>query len=136
LKKFQLIKGNWIVKKTINKNISIEGCCHIKNISKCFYELKEFTVTNFNNKLIPGHQKYKIFESKNNITFYLDTVRNKDKHLYKFNKNKFYKSIFFCKKDIYLANFNILTKNFFTIYTKIKGPKKNLSIFAKYYRSI
>ena len=136
MNKIEYLKGNWIVKKTINKDVSVKGRCFIKNISSHYYELKEVVETKINNKLISGYQLFKIFELKNDLIFYLDTGQNKKSRLYKFKKNKFCRSFFFCKKDLYIANFKIISNNFFTIYTKIKGPKKNLGIFAKYYRTI
>jgi len=136
LSKIKYLKGSWIVKKKIGKNISIKGDCFIKNISKHYYELKEVVETKINNQLILGYQLFKILELKNDLIFYFNTDQNKKIQLYKFEKNKFYQSLFFCKKDLYIANLKIISNNFFTICTKIKGPKKNLSIFAKYYRTI
>ena len=136
MNKIKYLKGNWIVKKTIDKNTSIKGRCFIKNISRYYYELKEDVETKINNQLISGHQLFKIFELRNDLIFYSNTGQNKKSQLYKFEKKKFCRSLFFCKKDLYIANFRIISNNFFTIYTKIKGPKKNLSIFAKYYRTI
>ena len=136
MSKIKYLKGNWIVKKTIDKNISIKGRCFIKNISKHYYELKEDVKTKINNQLILGHQLFKIFELGNDLIFYYSTDQFKNNLLYKFERKKNCRSFFFCKKDLYVANFKIISNNFFTIYTKIKGPKKNLSIFAKYYRTI
>ena len=51
-------------------------------------------------------------------------------------KKRLYQSLYFCKKDLYLSKLKIISKNFFTIYTKISGPKKNLDILANYYRTI
>ena len=136
MSKIAYLKGNWIVKKKIDKNISTKGHCFIKNISKHYYELKEVVETKINKQLILGYQLFEIFELRNDLIFYFNTGKNKKKQLYKFKKNKFYRSLFFCKKDLYIANLKIISNNFFTIYTKIKGPKKNSSIFAKYYRTI
>ena len=136
MNKIKYLKGNWIVKKTIDKNTSIKGRCFIKNISRYYYELKEDVETKINNQLISGHQLFKIFELRNDLIFYFNTGQLKNNQLYKFEKKKICRSLFFCKKDLYIANFRIISNNFFTIYTKIKGPKKNLSIFAKYYRTI
>ena len=136
MSKIKYLKGNWIVKKTIDKNTSIKGRCFIKNISKHYYELKEDVETKINNELILGHQLFKIFELRNDLIFYFNTGQLKNSQLYKFEKKKIYRSLFFCKKDLYIANLKIVSNNFFTFYTKIKGPKKNLSIFAKYYRTI
>ena len=137
MNKFETLKGNWIVKKRIKKNISVRGYCIIKSSSKYSYEFKEDIKTNINNKLISGYQIFQISESKNNINFYLN-IENmvKKENVYNFKKNKFYQSLYFCKKDLYLSNLKIISKNFFTIYTKIKGPKKNLGILANYYRTI
>ena len=136
MNKFQTLKGNWIVKKRIKKNISVRGYCVIKSSSKYFYEFKEDIKTNINNKLISGYQIFQISESKNNINFYLNTGNNGKEKVYNFKKKKFYQSLYFCKKDLYLSKLKIISKNFFTIYTKIKGPKKNLGILANYYRTI
>ena len=114
MNKFENLIGNWIVKKRIKKDILVSGYCVIKNTSKYYYEFKENIKTNINNKLISGHQIFQISESKNNI----------------------YESLYFCKKDLYLSKLRIISKNFFTIYTKIRGPKKNLGILANYYRTI
>ena len=136
MNKFQTLKGNWIVKKRIKKNISVRGYCVIKSSSKYFYEFKEDIKTNINNKLISGYQIFQISESKNNINFYLNTGNNKKENVYNFKKKKLYQSLYFCKKDLYLSKLKIISKNFFTIYTKIRGPKKNLGILANYYRTI
>ncbi len=136
MNKFQALKGNWIVKKRIKRNILVRGYCVIKSSSKDSYEFKEDIKTNIDNKLISGYQIFQIFESKNNINFYLNTGNNKKENVYNFEKNKLYQSLFFCKKDLYLSKIKIISKNFFTIYTKINGPKKNLGILANYYRTI
>ena len=136
MNKFENLTGNWIVKKRIKKNISVRGYCVIKNSSKYSYEFKEDIKTNIDNKLISGHQIFQISESKNNIDFYFNIENNKKENAYNFKKNKLYQSLFFCKKDLYLSKLKIISKNFFTIYTKIKGPKKNFGILANYYRTI
>ena len=136
MNKFQTLKGNWIVKKRIKKNISVKGYCVIKSSSKHSYEFKEDIKTNIDNKLISGYQIFQISESKNNINFYSNTEKNKKAKVYSFKKNKPYQSLYFCKKDLYLSKLKIISQNFFTIYTKINGPKKNLGIFANYYRII
>ena len=136
MNKFQTLKGNWIVKKRIKKNISVRGYCVIKSSSKYFYDFKEDIKTNINNKLISGYQIFQISESKNNINFYLNTGNNKKENVYNFKKKRLYQSLYFCKKDLYLSKLKIISKNFFTIYTKIRGPKKNLDILANYYRTI
>ena len=136
MNKFQSLKGNWIVKKRIKKNVSMRGYCIIQSLSKSSYEFTENIKTNINNKLISGYQIFKISESKNNINFYLNIGNNGKPKVYNFKKNKFYQSLYFCKKDLYLSNLKIVSKNFFTIYTKIKGPKKNLGVLANYYRTI
>ncbi len=136
MNKFENLTGNWIVKKRIKKNISVRGYCVIKNSSKYSYEFKEDIKTNIDNKLISGHQIFQISESKNNINFYFNIENNKKENAYNFKKNKLYQSLFFCKKDLYLSKLKIISKNFFTIYTKIKGPKKNFGILANYYRTI
>jgi len=136
LNKFQILKGNWIVKKYIKKNISMRGYCVIKSLSKYSYEFKEDIKTNIDNKLISGYQIFQISESENNINFYLNNGNNKKENVYNFKKNKLYQSLYFCKKDLYLSKLKIISQNFFTIYTKINGPKKNLGIFANYYRII
>jgi len=136
LNKFQTLEGNWIVRKRIKKNISVSGYCVIKISSNYFYEFKEDIKTNIDDKLISGYQIFQISETKNNINFYLNTRNNKKENVYNFKKNKFYQSLYFCKKDLYLSKLKIISKNFFTIYTKINGPKKNLSIFSNYYRTI
>tara|TARA_B100000963_G_scaffold204906_1_gene178376 strand:+ start:613 stop:1023 length:411 start_codon:yes stop_codon:yes gene_type:complete len=136
LNKFQALKGNWIVKKRIKRNILVRGYCVIKSSSKDSCEFREDIKTNIDNKLISGYQIFQIFESKNNINFYLNTGNNKKENVYNFEKNKLYQSLFFCKKDLYLSKIKIISKNFFTIYTKINGPKKNLGILANYYRTI
>ena len=114
----------------------MRGYCIIKSLSKSSYEFTENIKTNINNKLISGYQIFKISESKNNINFYLNIGNNGKAKVYNFKKNKFYQSLYFCKKDLYLSNLKIISKNFFTIYTKINGPKKNLGILANYYRTI
>ncbi len=136
MKKIQTLKGKWIVKKKVKKNVSIRGNCVIKKISKYSYEFKEDIKTNIENNLISGHQIFQILESKNYINFYLKTGSNKKEKVYSFKKKKFYQSLYFCNKDLYFAKLKIISKNFFSIYTKIKGPKKNLGIFANYYRTI
>jgi len=136
LNKFQTLKGNWIVKKQIQKNISMRGYCVIKSLSKYSYELKEDLKTNISNKLISGFQTFQISESKNNINFYINTGNYKKEKVYSFKKNKHYQSLYFCKKDLYYSKLEIISKNFFTMYTKIRGPKKNLGILANYYRTI
>ena len=136
MNKFQSLEGNWVVKKRIKKNVSMRGYCIIKSLSKSSYEFTEDIKTNIGNKLISGYQIFKISESKNNINFYLNIENDGKKKVYNFKKNKFYQSLYFCKKDLYLSNLKIISKNFFTIFTKIKGPKKNLGILANYYRTI
>ena len=136
MNKFENLIGNWIVKKRIKKDILVSGYCVIKNTSKYYYEFKENIKTNINNKLISGHQIFQISESKNNIYFYLNARNNKKENVCNFKKNKLYESLYFCKKDLYLSKLRIISKNFFTIYTKIRGPKKNLGILANYYRTI
>jgi len=136
LNKFQTLKGNWIVRKRIKNNILVRGYCIIKNSSKYSYEFKEDIKTNINNELISGYQIFQISESKNNINFYLNTRNNTKENVYNFKKKKLYQSLYFCKKDLYLSRLKIISKNFFTIYTKISGPKKNLGILANYYRTI
>ena len=100
MNKFQTLKGNWIVKKRIKKNISVKGYCVIKSSSKHSYEFKEDIKTNIDNKLISGYQIFEISESKNNIDFYLNTGNNKKENVYNFKKNKLYESLYFCKKDL------------------------------------
>ena len=136
MNKIQILKGNWIVRKQLKKNVSVKGCCVIKALSRYSYEFKEDIKININNKLISGYQIFQIFESKNNINFYLNSRNNKKQKVYNFKKKYIYRSLYFCKKDLYFAKLKIISKNFFTIYTKIRGPKKNLSIFANYYRTI
>ena len=136
MNKFQNLIGNWIIKKIIKNNILVSGYCVIKNSSKHFYEFKEDTEININNKLIQGYQIFQISETKNNINFYLNTGKNKKEIVYNFKKKKLYQSIHFCKKDLYLSKIKIISKNFFTIYTKINGTKKKLGIRANYYRTI
>ena len=136
MNKFQTLKGNWIVRKRIKNNILVRGYCVIKNSSKYSYEFKEDIKTNINNELISGYQIFQISESKNNINFYLNTRNNTKENVYNFKKKKLYQSLYFCKKDLYLSRLKIISKNFFTIYTKIRGPKKNLDILANYYRTI
>ena len=136
MNKFENLIGNWIVKKRIKKDILVGGYCVIKNTSKYYYEFKENIKTNINSKLISGHQIFQISESRNNIYFYLNGRNNKKENVYNFKKNKLYESLYFCKKDLYLSKLRIISKNFFTIYTKIRGPKKNLGILANYYRTI
>ena len=114
----------------------MRGYCVIKSLSKYSYEFKENIKTNLDNKLISGYQIFHISESKNNINFYSNTGNNKKEKVYGFKKNKPYQSLYFCKKDLYLSKLEIISKNFFTIYTKIRGPKKNLGILANYYRTI
>ena len=136
MNKFENLIGNWIVKKRIKKDILVSGYCVIKKTSKYYYDFKENIKTNINSKLISGHQIFQISESKNNINFYFNIENNKKENAYNFKKNKLYQSLFFCKKDLYLSKLKIISKNFFTIYTKIKGPKKNFGILANYYRTI
>ena len=136
MNKFETLKGNWIVKKRIKKNISVRGYCVIKSSSKYFYDFKEDIKTNINNRLISGYQIFQISESKNNINFYINTGNSNKENVYNFKKKRLYQSLYFCKKDLYLSKLKIISKNFFTIYTKIRGPKKNLDILANYYRTI
>ncbi len=136
MNKVQTLKGNWIVRKQLKKNISIKGYCAIKVLSKCSYEFKEVVKINIDNKLISGYQVFKIFESKNSINFYINSGNNKKQKVYNFKKKNLFRSLYFCKKDLYFAKLKIISKNFFIIYTKIRGPKKNLSILANYYRTI
>ena len=114
----------------------MRGYCVIKSLSKYSYELKEDLKTNINNKLISGFQTFQISESKNNINFYINTGNYKKEKVYSFKKNKHYQSLYFCKKDLYYSKLEIIYKNFFIMYTKIRGPKKNLGILANYYRTI
>ena len=88
MSKIKYLKGNWIVKKTIDKNTSIKGRCFIKKISEHYYELKEDVKTKINNQLILGHQLFKIFELRNDLIFYFNTGQNKNNQLYKFEKKK------------------------------------------------
>ena len=136
MNKFETLKGNWIVKKRIKKNISVRGYCVIKSSSKYFYDFKEDIKTNINNRLISGYQIFQISESKTNINFYINTGNSNKENVYNFKKKRLYQSLYFCKKDLYLSKLKIISKNFFTIYTKIRGPKKNLDILANYYRTI
>ena len=136
MNKFETLKGNWIVKKRIKKNISVRGYCVIKSSSKYFYDFKEDIKTNINNRLISGYQIFQISESKTNINFYINTGNSNKENVYNFKKKRLYQSLYFCKKDLYLSKLKIISKNFFTIYTKIKGPKKNFGILANYYRTI
>ena len=101
MNKFQTLKGNWIVKKRIKKNISVRGYCVIKSSSKYFYEFKEDIKTNINNKLISGYQIFQISESKNNINFYLNTGNNKKENVYNFKKKNFINH-FISVKKIYI----------------------------------
>ena len=98
MNKFENLTGNWIVKKRIKKNISVRGYCVIKNSSKNSYEFKEDIKTNIDNKLISGYQIFKISGSKKNINFYLNIGNNGKAKVYNFKKNRFYQSLYFCKK--------------------------------------
>ena len=123
MNRFQTLKGNWIVKKRVAKNISVRGHCVIKSSTKYSFDFKEDIKTNIDNKLISGCRIFQISESKSNINFYLNTRNNKKENVYNFKK-KLYQSLYFCKKDLYFSKLKIISKNFFTIYTKISGPKK------------
>ncbi len=136
MSKIHFLKGNWIVKKKIKEDLSIKGSCVIKTSSKCCYELKEKIKTKINNNFFTGYQIFNIFESKESIIFYLKNDKNRTKKIYNFEKKNSYQSLYFCKKDLYFAKLKIISNNFFTIYTKITGPRKNLNIFANYYRTI
>ncbi len=127
--------GNWIIKKHINKNIFIKGKLSLKK-SKYFYEFKETIKTNINEEFIKGFQIYKVFENKEYILFYFNLGLKKNKIYQKFNKKNLKLSFFFCGKDLYTSSLNILSKNYFIMSTKIKGPNKNYNILSKYFRTI
>ena len=99
MNKFQTLKGNWIVKKRVTKNISAKGHCVIKSSTKYSFDFKEDIKTNIDNKLISGCQIFQIFVTKNNINFYLNTGNNKKENVYNFKKKKLYQSLYFCLKD-------------------------------------
>ena len=135
--KIPLLIGKWKVKKSITQKVTINGYCFITKISEHNFELKENIKINVNEDLISGYQLFKIREKKSSIIFYFNAGQNQNQKLYTFiKKNTSSESLFFCKKDLYLANFKVINNNFFIMKTKIKGPKKNLCIFAKYYRTI
>ena len=75
-------------------------------------------------------------ENRNNIFFHFGLGVDKNKIYQKFNKKNLKPSIYFCGKDLYISSLNVLSKNHFTIRTKINGPKKNYNIFSKYFRTI
>ncbi|OUV88439.1 MAG: hypothetical protein CBD06_03970 [Pelagibacteraceae bacterium TMED146] len=75
-------------------------------------------------------------ENRDNIFFHFSLGINKNKIYQKFNKKNFKPSIYFCGKDFYISSLNVLSRNHFTIRTKINGPKKNCNIFSKYLRTI
>ena len=107
----------------------------IKKKNKKFL-FKESLKTSLEGKYVTSFQIYKVLENKDNIFFYLSLGIDKNKIYQKFNKKNFKPSIFFCAKDVYSSSLSILSKNYFTIHTKIKGPKKNYNIFSKYFRTI
>jgi len=132
---FNFLLGNWKVKKYINKNTFAKGQLILKK-NKNFYYFKETLKTNLNNKFINSFQTYKIIENKKTIIFYFNFGISKNKMYQKFNKDNLKPSLFFCGKDLYMSSLNILSKNYFIIYTKIRGPKKNYNILTKYFRTI
>ena len=104
MNKFQALKGNWIVKKRIKRNILVRGYCVIKSSSKDSCEFREDIKTNIDNKLISGYQIFQIFESKNNINFYLNSRNNKKQKVYNFKKNTFIDHFISAKKIYILPN--------------------------------
>ena len=101
MNRFQTLKGNWIVKKRVAKNISVRGHCVIKSSTKYSFDFKEDIKTNIDNKLISGCQIFQIFETKNNINFYLNTGNNKKENVYNFKKKSFINH-FISVKKIYI----------------------------------
>ena len=90
----------------------MRGYCIIKSLSKSSYEFTENIKTNINNKLISGYQIFKIFKSKNYINFYINFGNNGKTKVYNFKKIKFYQSLYFCKKDLYLSNLKLSQRIF------------------------
>ena len=133
--KFNFLQGNWTIKKYLNTSIFAKGNLLLKK-TRDFYEFRESINTNLNKEFINGFQIYKIFENKDNIIIFFNLGINKNKIYQKFNKKNMKSSYFFCKKDLYISSLKILSKNFFIIHTKIKGPKKNYNILSKYFRTI
>ena len=101
MNKFQTLKGNWIVKKRVTKNISVRGRCVIKSSTKYFFELKEDIKTNIDNNLISGYQIFQISESKTNINFYINT-EIVTKKMFTISKKKDFISHFISVKKIYI----------------------------------
>ena len=132
---FNSLEGNWKIKKYINKNTYSEGSLLIRKKNKNFKFIEKIK-TNLNKKYITGFQVYKVSENRNNIFFHFSLGIDKNKIYQKFNKKNFKPSIYFCGKDLYISSLNVLSKNHFTIHTKINGPKKNYNIFSKYFRTI
>jgi hypothetical protein len=129
---FNSLTGNWKIKKNIHPKNSITGNLLIKKNKKNEFLFIENTELNSS---INGYQNFLIKEN-NKIYFYFNSGANKGERYQMFNKNIKNQSFFNCKKDIYCMKINKISNNFFTIITKIKGPKKNIRIYAKYFRTI
>ena len=127
--------GHWKIKKYINRNTHARGSLSITKNNKN-YQFKELINTNLNEKYINGLQIYKVLENKKNIIFYFNLGIDKNKIYQKFSKKNLKSSLFFCGKDLYISSLNILSKNYFIIHTKIRGPKKNYNILSQYFRTI
>lgn len=112
------------------------GSAQIKKINFNKYSFNENIKTNLNGKTFIGFQIFKIIENKKKFFFYFDTGRDKNKLYQEFKKKMPAPSIYFCNKDIYTMNICLLSKNYFLIHTKIKGPNKKFNIIAKYFRTI
>lgn len=135
MKKIDLLVGKWNIKKKLNNRIIISGKLRLKKINHQNYNFFEETETCINNNLLNSFQNFKIFSNDKNIDFYFNTGVDKNKLYQSFNRKKKY-SFYYCNKDVYLMKLNIFSNNFFNILTKISGPKKNIFIFANYYRTI
>jgi len=135
LKKIDLLVGKWNIKKKLNNRIIISGKLRLKKINHQNYNFFEETETCINNNLLNSFQNLKIFSNNKNVDFYFNTGIDKNKLYQSFNRKKKY-SFYYCNKDVYLMKLNIFSNNFFNILTKISGPKKNIFIFANYYRTI
>jgi len=127
--------GHWKIKKYINKYTHAKGSLSITKDNKN-YHFKELINTNLNEKCINGLQIYKVLENKEKVIFYFNLGIYKNKIYQKFSKRNSKSSLFFCGKDLYISSLNILSKNYFIIHTKIKGPKKNYNILSQYFRTI
>ncbi len=133
--KIKYLIGNWNIKKAINNNISVTGKLSFYRKNKNHFIFKEQILSAHKYTKYQGFQNFLLEDLGNNIIFKFNVGVEKNKVYQKFSKIK-NNSMYFCKKDLYFMYFKVLSKNFFITKTLIRGPKKNVNIFAKYYRTI